>query len=121
MLVGGQLTLGGASLALDKEAGFRLVIGQAFFLFDKPGAGFLSVDGVFGNAPGGVYTDASGNTFLVNYLANNPTDGTPLVFNDVSVTVLSVVPEPSTWALLGVGVTGLGLVRLYRRRRAAGA
>ena len=27
-----------------------------------------------------------------------------------------VVPEPSTWALLGVGVAGLGVVTLRRRR-----
>ncbi len=121
VLVGGQLTLGGASLALAEQAGFTPVMGQTFFLFDKPGMGLLSVDGVFGNAPGGIYTDASGNTFLVNYLANNPADGTPLAFNDVSVTVLGVVPEPSTWALLSVGITGLGFAHLRRRPCAAGA
>ena len=29
------------------------------------------------------------------------------------------VPEPSTWALLGVGVAGLGVLTLRRRVRAA--
>ena len=31
---------------------------------------------------------------------------------------VSVVPEPSTWARLGVGLAGLGVVTLRRRRRA---
>ena len=36
-----------------------------------------------------------------------------------SLVVTSVVPEPGTWALLGVGVAGLGIVTLRRRVRAA--
>ncbi len=37
-----------------------------------------------------------------------------------SLTVTSVVPEPTTWALLGLGAAGVGIVA-FRRRRAVGA
>ena len=111
-VVGGQLSLGGATLSLSESLGFTLAVGQVFYLFDNPGT--TLTQGTFGNAPAGVYADAAGNRFLVNYAASDPADGTPLVFNDVSVTVLSVVPEPSTWALLGLGAGLLGFVTLRR-------
>ena len=104
--VGGQLSLGGASLALNVASGFALAVRQTFYLFDEPGSGTLAVAGTFGNAPGGIYTDAAGDTFLVDYIANDPADGS-LLLNDVSVTVLSVVPEPGTWVLVGLGADGL--------------
>ena len=47
------------------------------------------------NAPGGIYTDAAGDTFMVNYLVVDPANG-DLLPNDVDLTILSAVPEPST-------------------------
>ena len=38
--------------------------------------------------------------------------------NADSLTVTGVVPEPSTWALLGLGLAGAGVVTLRQRRRA---
>lgn len=112
--MGGQLALGGATLSLNEKLGFSLAVGQTFYLFDNPGTSLTQ--GTFGNAPQGIYTDTAGGRFTVNYLAGNPADGAPPVSNDVSLTVLSVVPEPGTWTLLGFGTAGwLGL----RRRRAA--
>ena len=89
MLVGGQLTLGRATLVLNKKTGFTLVVGWNFYLLDEQRMGTLAVAGMFGNAPLGIYTDAAGDTFAVNYLNNDPADGS-LLANNVSVTVLMV-------------------------------
>ena len=109
--VGGLLTLANTALVLDTRSGFSLAVGQTFYLFDEPG--LSRVAGVFANALAGVYTDAAGNTFLVNCAANNPADNNPLL-NDVSVTVLAVVPEPSAWALVAGGAGVLGFVAWRR-------
>ena len=97
VVVGGSVTLGGATLSLSEPAGFTLVLGERFFVIDNTG---VVVEGSFGNTPGDIYTDAVGDTFVVNYLAD--VNG-GLIGNDVSVTVLSVVPEPSTWAAVLAG------------------
>jgi hypothetical protein len=48
-----------------------------------------------------------GNVVTFNFTANDPGD---------HIRVLTVVPEPSTYALLATGLAGLALAR--RRRRA---
>ena len=58
------------------------------------------------------YTDAAGDTFLVNYAANSDGGSLP---NDMTLTVLTVAPEPSTWAMMGVGAGLPGLTQQRRR------
>ena len=49
---------------------------------------------------------------------NMPTSITPgFITNLNQPFFIAVVPEPSTWALLGVGIAGLGVVTLRQRRR----
>ncbi len=50
------------------------------------------------------------NTFSVGFRNDNTFDG----LDNFSVSSVSAVPEPATWALLLLGFAGLGLVR-YRR------
>jgi hypothetical protein len=61
-------------------------------------------------------TTASGfDTFSVGF-GNDPGQ---LALDNFSVSSVSAVPEPATWALLLLGFAGLGLLR-YRRRSTAG-
>ncbi len=53
------------------------------------------------------------NTDLMSYDASSPTYTTPISYTADSFT-LNVVPEPSTWAVLIIGMAGLLIVR-YRR------
>ena len=69
------------------------------------------------DAIGGTFSNASGNVlfsgayeFQVNYAANGDSGGTA---NDVSLTVIAVIPEPATSGLLLGGCALLG----WRRRR----
>ncbi len=66
----------------------------------------------------GTVTDSAGNEYRINYFDHDLADTSNLLFDDVSLTAIEVVPEPSTWALLGVGAAGLGFARRRRFRRA---
>ncbi len=111
VFLAGPLTLDGI-LHVAAVNGFTLLPGQTFVLLDNTGSGPATAT-PFANAPGGVYTDAAGDTFQVNYAANADA-GT--VANDVTLTAVSVVPEPTTGVLLIVGA--LGGLALARWRRA---
>ena len=95
---------------------FALTPGMTFTILEGEGTG--TVSGTFSNTTlgGTVYTDASGDTFLVNYAANTNRGSVP---NDVTLTVLTVaaVPEPGTWALVvcGTGALAVGAARRVRR------
>ncbi len=116
--LGGAPAVNGANLNVVIAGGFSLAAGQTFFVLDRTG-GDATAAGAFANAPGGVYTDAAGESFLVNYAATNPADGDGLA-NDVSLTALAV-PEPATWALLlaagAGGLLGAGRRVVSARRR----
>lgn len=58
----------------------------------------------------------TGNTTTVSFGGYNVYSYTFL--DDISVTA-AVAPEPSTWATLGFGMVGAGLVTLCRRQRTA--
>ena len=110
MRLDGTLTLVGSNLSVSVVNGFTLAVGQTFVILDNTSS-TTGTGGTFANAPGGLYTDAAGDRFLVNYAASADGD---LVFNDVTLTAVSVVPEPSTWTLLSIGVAcllGLALRR----------
>jgi MYXO-CTERM domain-containing protein len=66
---------------------------------------------MFANAPSNTYTDPNGDTFLVNYMDIANGD---LVMNDISLTVLTIIPEPGTWV---TGALVLGALVLSQRRR----
>ena len=88
--------------------GLVLQMGEKFFIVDtngQPGA-----PGTFDNAPGGIYTDAAGDRFTVNYLDYDSSNNDGL-YNDISLTVLSVVPEPSTWVMEPARLGGAGAGR----------
>jgi hypothetical protein len=106
------LTLAG-TLNVHTVNGFTLAPGETFTILDDTST--TPTLGAFSNALGPLYTDAAGDTFLIDYAATP--DG-HLFPNDVTLTVLTVVPEPSTWALLGVCLAG-GLILRGRTRRAS--
>ena len=118
--VAGQVNLGTtATLSLSLATGYTPAAGTKFFLIDETGTS-VAILGSFANAPttGSQFTQ-NGYVFSINYLDRDPTDTSNALLNDVSVTVVGVVPEPSTWAMFGLGVAGLSVAALRRRQRVA--
>jgi hypothetical protein len=85
--------------------GFRLAFDALNFTGNDPGTGFGATLTFSANAPGVA-------TFTIG---GNPTNGIPFDFGtaaagaNVSVTINPVVPEPTTAALLGLGLFGLAV------------
>jgi hypothetical protein len=66
------------------------------------------------------FTDFSiGNDLVINGTANGIDSGLLPDSTFVTGTARVSNPEPSSFALTGLGVIGLGLVHRFRRRRAA--
>lgn len=105
---GGTVLLSG-TLTLSFLDGFENSVG-ATDVFDVLHSDDL-LTGAFENvASGGRLLTADGlGSFVVTY------DGT-----DVFLSGFQAVPEPGTWALLGLGGAGAGVVVLRRRRTSAG-
>ena len=116
-LVSGAVRLGG-NLVLALAAGYTPAVGETFYLIDGTGTGPLV--GMFANAPEGMLV-SNGGLYLVNYLAHDPSDGSNLLLNDLSVTYLGAVPEPGSWAAIVFGGSALLFLGVRRRGRAAGA
>jgi hypothetical protein len=95
------------------------------------GAGTSAFFGVFGTVTGGDFGTTSRNftgIFTAQFSDMSPDEvfnavnsgGTLPVGFSAEFSVGSVVPEPSTYLLLGTGIAGLGLFGLRSRRRSTG-
>lgn len=111
LFLSGQLTLSG-NLSINLLGGFTPAVGTVFTIIDDTGSTLTG--GTFANAPAGIWYSATAGTFAVNYAAND--DG-GLLPNDVTLTYLSAVPEPSTAMLLLGGGLAAGLTRMRGTRR----
>jgi hypothetical protein len=113
-------TLGGTFKALMQAQASKVKNGApqtlAFELFSgSPGSGtFLSNSG-------GTATAATLLTNLTagSYYLQLSTVGAPKELVTGGVTLLSAVPEPATWAMMLIGVAGLGAMARGRRRAVA--
>ncbi|HEY3898079.1 MAG TPA: NF038122 family metalloprotease [Chthoniobacter sp.] len=107
--VTGTVSLAG-NVQVSLFGGYTPRVNDIFYIILNDGSDGIS--GTFSNAPGGIFT-SDGIQFQVNYAANGDSGSTA---NDVSIQVLSVVPEPGSWLLLlGGWAIAAGLPR---RRRA---
>jgi fibronectin-binding autotransporter adhesin len=108
--VTGTVNLGLASNLLVTTA-TTLAVGQVFNILLNDNAAPIpdAISGTF--AQGTTVIDNLGDVFTINYLANS--DG-GTVGNDISLTVLTTVPEPSTWT---VGALALGAIICSQPKR----
>ena len=60
----------------------------------------------------------SGGTHILTFKVTTPSTTNKIAFNNVFTAATAVVPEPSTFALLGMGAVGMAVAG-YRRRRNA--
>jgi hypothetical protein len=103
--VAGPAEITGCNLVLNPAAG--LSVGDKFFILAKDGTDFIT--GLFSQGT----TVVSGNdTFLINY-GDNFDGGS--VANDISLTLIDILPEPSTWLAGIVPLLAIGF-HLVRRR-----
>jgi hypothetical protein len=82
------------------NAGAGLNIGNKFFVLLNDGA-----DAVSGTFAQGSTVTSGGDTFSINYLDNG--DGGPLG-NDISLTLITIVPEPATRVGAALALSVLG-------------
>jgi hypothetical protein len=110
--VTGTVNLGGALASnLVVTAGSGLSIGNKFFILLNDSTDLVS--GTF--AQGATVTASNGDIFAINYVDNGDSG---LLGNDISLTVTTVVPEPSTWvaATLALGILGWSQRRRFSLR-----
>ena len=87
-----------------KALSSALAVGDKYFIVENSTT-IVDIYGMF--ASGSTVTDNSGDTFVINYTDNGDLG---LLANDISLTVATIVPEPSTWvaatlALLAIAFT----------------
>jgi autotransporter-associated beta strand protein len=107
--VTGTVNINGSILSLNPGGGVSL--GDTFFILANNG-----VDPITGTFSQGATVTSGSYTFSINYMANF--DG-GAVANDISLTVISILPEPSTWV---AGIVAFAAMahqtgRFFRRRR----
>jgi hypothetical protein len=93
-IVANGVTINGANFALSDLGRGKFSFGATLIIIDNTSASLIN--GVFSRLPdNSVFTD-NGNTYQVSYEGGTGNDLT-----------LTVVPEPSTWVMLGVGLAML--------------
>ena len=103
----GGVTITGSNLMVT--VGTTLSLGQTFTILNKASVG--PITGTFAGIPeGGTVAGSNGTVFSVSYIAG---DGR----NDVVLTVVSAVPEPSTWIGGALGIAGLAFTQRRRLRK----
>lgn len=88
-----------------------LTVGTVFTIIDNTAA-TASIVGTFASYAEGASFTVNGNEYVLSYLGGTG--------NDVTLTVASAIPEPSTWALIA-SASVLGMAVLRRRRERAEA
>ena len=91
---------------------------DASFVAQFDNTTLLSLSGTYGDGIYAQYSSlvqASGSSTTLSFAGYN--QGAYYFLDDISVSQVAV-PEPSTWAMLGLGAVGAGVV-LRRRQRAA--
>jgi hypothetical protein len=102
----GSVTIIGSNLVVT--VGTTLSVGQTFTILDKNSVG--AITGTFTGIPqGGTVVGSNGTVFSVSYTGG---DG-----NDIVLTVLAPVPEPSTWMGGALAIAGLAFTQRRRLRK----
>jgi autotransporter-associated beta strand protein len=102
------LSIAGSTLKVI--AANNLAVGNTFFIMEDSSSNAAAY-GMFSN--GSTVTATNGDTFMINYGVNG--DG-GTVANDISLTALTVVPEPSPW--IGGALALAALLAIQRRHLA---
>jgi fibronectin-binding autotransporter adhesin len=105
----GAISLSGANLVLSALTS-SLTLGNKYFIVEDSSS-IANTYGLFSN--GTSVTDSSGDIFTINYADNG--DG-GLVANDISLTVILVIPEPGTYATAILSTTALLWIQRRRLR-----
>ena len=104
----GGVTITGSNLVVT--VGTTLSVGQTFTILSKVAGG--AITGTFAGIPqGGTVVGSNGTVFSVSYTGG---DG-----NDIVLTVLAPVPEPSTWIGGALAIAGLAFTQRRRLRKDA--
>ena len=103
--VTGLVTLTGSNLVIT--VGGTITVGQQLTIINNDGSD--AVVGMFAGLPEGATVTSGGDTFSITY-----TGGTG---NDVVLTPLVVVPEPSTWIGGALAVAALAYTQRRRLRK----
>jgi hypothetical protein len=102
----GSVTIIGSNLVVT--VGTTLSVGQTFTILDKNSVS--AITGTFTGIPqGGTVVGSNGTVFSVSYTGG---DG-----NDIVLTVLAPVPEPSTWMGGALAIAGLAFTQRRRLRK----